>query len=172
MTYVGYVTVHNIHVSHLRVFSKYGTPWSHAAQIREVYYTTGKDQLWVTYDDNMLSACFYWQFIDAEAINISSNIFVRGVGPVFLDDVNCRGNETNVDDCPHRGVGVHDCDHGEDAGVMCPQQGSHWTKFVFVITYQERIIKTEGGRACNYSVLWNTQNLLPVLKIECWYSYM
>ena len=156
MTYVGYVTVHNIHVSHLRYFLSYGTPWSHAARIREVYYTS-VFLVKISFELHMMTTCFllcfYWQFIDAEAINISSNIFVRGVGPIFLDDVNCRGNETNVNNCPHRGVGVHDCDHGEDAGVMCPQQGSHWTKFVFVITYQEHIIKTEGGRACSYSVL-------------------
>ena len=80
--------------------------------------------------------CFYWQFIDAEAINIGSNIFVRGVGPIFLDDVNCTGNETNLADCTHSGVGVHNCRHDEDAGVICSQEGSHWTKFVFVITYK------------------------------------
>ena len=68
--------------------------------------------------------CFYWQFADAEAINIGSNIFVRGVGPIFLDDVGCRGNETNLADCTHLGVGNHDCDHDEDAGVIC--SGMYW----------------------------------------------
>ena len=37
---------------------------------------------------------------DAIAIHVDSNIFVHGVGPIFLDDVGCRGNETNLDDCP------------------------------------------------------------------------
>ena len=46
-------------------------------------------------------------------------IFVPGVGAIFLDDVGCRGNETNLVDCPHRGVGVHNCHHSEDAGVIC-----------------------------------------------------
>ena len=61
------------------------------------------------------------QLADAVAINVDSRIFGPGVGPIYLDDVNCRGNETNLIDCPHNGVGEHDCDHDEDAGVMCPQ---------------------------------------------------
>ena len=33
----------------------------------------------------------------------------------------CRGNETNLGGCPNRGVGNSNCDHNEDAGVICPQ---------------------------------------------------
>ena len=62
------------------------------------------------------------QTADAVAINVDSNIFGAGIGPIFLDNVGCRGNETNLADCPHRGVGVHNCRHREDAGVICPQQ--------------------------------------------------
>ena len=45
--------------------------------------------------------------------------FVRGVGPIFLDNVGCRGNEANLADCPHSGVSEHNCHHSEDAGVIC-----------------------------------------------------
>ena len=69
----------------------------------------------------MLTAFLLFTISDAKAINVGSNIFVRGVGPIFLDDVGCRGDETNLNDCPHRGVGIHDCDHDEDAGVICSQ---------------------------------------------------
>ena len=77
-----------------------------------------------------LLICFHSQLADAIAINVGSNIFVRGVGPIFLDDVGCRGYETNLDDCPHNRVGVHYCGHSEDAGVICPQ-GAVGTWFLY-----------------------------------------
>ena len=52
-----------------------------------------------------------------------ANRFGPGIGPIFLDDVNCRGSEASLDVCPHRRIGIHNCDHGEDAGVICSQQG-------------------------------------------------
>ena len=60
-------------------------------------------------------------FADALAIYEQDNRFSPGNGPIFLDEVACRGNETNLADCPHRGVGIHDCVHFEDAGVICSQ---------------------------------------------------
>ena len=41
-----------------------------------------------------------------------------------LNNVGCRGNEINLDDCTHSVVGVHNCDHGQDAGVIWPPPGS------------------------------------------------
>ncbi|XP_064386909.1 uncharacterized protein LOC135335369 isoform X2 [Halichondria panicea] len=43
-------------------------------------------------------------------------------GDIFLDNLNCVGNETRLIDCPHNGVGVHNCDHSEDAGVVCQNE--------------------------------------------------
>ncbi|XP_076455166.1 scavenger receptor cysteine-rich domain-containing protein DMBT1-like [Babylonia areolata] len=42
-----------------------------------------------------------------------------GRGPIWLDDVRCRGTETNITDCTHRPWGQHNCDHGEDVAVTC-----------------------------------------------------
>ncbi|CAM4365770.1 unnamed protein product [Leuciscus chuanchicus] len=49
----------------------------------------------------------------------SSAAFGQGQGLIWLDDVGCSGGEGNLIQCSHKGLGVHDCDHGEDAGVVC-----------------------------------------------------
>ncbi|KAL6035962.1 hypothetical protein STEG23_027784 [Scotinomys teguina] len=45
--------------------------------------------------------------------------FGEGAGPIVLDDLRCRGNETALRFCPARPWGQHDCHHREDAGAVC-----------------------------------------------------
>ena len=75
---------------------------------------------------NVINPCFchtakpYVNLTDAAAINVGRGIG-HNTGSIFLDDVNCRGNETNLDDCPHNGVGNHNCFHWKDAVAMHPE---------------------------------------------------
>ena len=55
---------------------------------------------------------------DIGAVAITTG-FTNGVGQIWLDNVQCRGTETRLIDCPALPLGTHNCAHIEDAGVRC-----------------------------------------------------
>ncbi|XP_058272779.1 deleted in malignant brain tumors 1 protein-like [Hemibagrus wyckioides] len=82
------------------------------------------DDQWGTVCDND------WDLNDAEVVcrqlgcskavtAHQSAYFGQGSGPIWLDNVQCSGSESNITQCSHRGFGSHNCSHGEDAGVTC-----------------------------------------------------
>ncbi|XP_075389594.1 scavenger receptor cysteine-rich domain-containing protein DMBT1 [Tenrec ecaudatus] len=48
-----------------------------------------------------------------------NGLFGPGSGPIILDNVQCTGNESNLGQCHHLGLLVHNCGHHEDAGAVC-----------------------------------------------------
>ena len=43
----------------------------------------------------------------------------EGQDKIWLDNVNCQGNETSILDCNLSEFGVNNCTHASDAGVYC-----------------------------------------------------
>ena len=63
----------------------------------------------------------------AGALEASSRArFGRSRGLILLDDVSCEGDEDQLAQCTHQGLGLHNCHHGEEAGVICNGMASRW----------------------------------------------
>lgn len=48
-----------------------------------------------------------------------SAYFGQGFGRIWLDDVKCSSRESALSECAARPWGVHNCNHEEDAGIVC-----------------------------------------------------
>ena len=44
--------------------------------------------------------------------------------------MDCKGSETSLTECASAGVHIHDCDHSEDAGVIC--EGTYMNNVFYV----------------------------------------
>lgn len=79
---------------------------------------------WDLIDANVV--CRSLGFPNATSIGPSWRGFRGGSGPVWLDNVNCRGDESSLTQCTHSGWGVHSSSyywycqyHYHDANVVC-----------------------------------------------------
>ena len=54
-----------------------------------------------------------------DSVAFSSAHFGAGVGPIYLDNVDCSGSESNLTDCQSSSFVSCYYGHSEDAGVRC-----------------------------------------------------
>ena len=60
----------------------------------------------------------YIKLLHSGAVVLTSG-FTNGAGQIWLDNVQCRGTEARLIDCPRNALGSHNCGHDDDAGVWC-----------------------------------------------------
>ena len=54
------------------------------------------------------------------SIPVRSAGFGEGSGSILLDNLMCDGHESSLLECVSSDqIGLHDCEHNEDAGVRC-----------------------------------------------------
>ena len=83
------------------------------------------DGVWGTVCSNSWSradaavVCRQLGFSSSGAIEHTNAAFGQGIGVILLDYVRCTGLEYRLYDCAKGSIGVTNCGHHQDAGVVC-----------------------------------------------------
>ncbi|KAL0969541.1 hypothetical protein UPYG_G00228650 [Umbra pygmaea] len=104
-------------------FRLVGYPRKHNEGRIEVFY---KGEWGTICDDdfslsNAHVLCRQLGFVSATGWTHSAK-YGKGLGKIWLDNVQCNGGEKSIDLCKSRGWGNSDCTHDEDAGVVCKDE--------------------------------------------------
>ena len=134
----------------------------------------------------------FWSVQDATVVcrelGFSRALEVRSFGPnygltIWLDNVACIGDEETLFDCGHLGLGIHNCGHHQDAGVLCGKVASRqkdiptkipWFRklLLLFVTYVEHFLFTGCEQRAKFSpsrqlqsrLLCQRRNLLHLIN--------
>ena len=82
------------------------------------------DDDWDLKDGNVV--CNELQYQRALSVSYSSHYGTGSTDDhIWMDNVNCNGSESRLQDCPFKGWGRHDCNHGDAAGVRCKGENEY-----------------------------------------------
>ncbi|KAK3107816.1 hypothetical protein FSP39_022810, partial [Pinctada imbricata] len=103
-----------------------------------------------------------WDYVDAQivckmmgkafstALPVSRARYGPGKGTILMDNVRCVGDETSLESCDFNGWGVNDCQHEEDAGVICQDKQLTGIRLV------DGPDKDQGRVEIQYNGTWGT----------------
>ena len=94
----------------------WGTEESGVACRQLGFLQTGKANMVPHFISNELKCCMAYPLGAQPRTN---GAFGQGVGDIFLDNVVCDGNELRLTDCASNPLAAHNCQHTQDAGVVC-----------------------------------------------------
>ena len=63
-------------------------------------------------------------FLFVVSVPLYQSYFGSGTGPIYFEDIECEGSESNIRDCKRSSLDQHVCDHSQDAGVRCQSSGN------------------------------------------------
>ena len=97
------------HSGRVEVYASVG--WYNTAQ-----WGTVCDDFWDIQDARVV--CRQLGYPDAVAAPWSAH-YGQGSGEILLDNVECLGTEPDIFACLHNEIGIHNCNHFEDASAEC-----------------------------------------------------
>lgn len=102
----------------------------------EVLHGTGNQKKWGTicgYQFDIKAAqvvCKELGYKGAQLVVPCCDVFGKGTGHIWMENVKCLGREPSITMCPHSGWGKTHCSHDQDVGVICETKDTNKTGMV------------------------------------------
>ncbi|XP_070835856.1 lysyl oxidase homolog 3B isoform X2 [Chaetodon trifascialis] len=93
----------------------------------------------------------------------------QGLGPIYMNEVRCLGQEKSIWNCPFKNITSEDCQHMEDAAVRCNVPYMGFENSIRIVggrsTYEGRVevqVGSKWGTVC--STGWTTKEAMVVCR--------